>query len=184
MAPGPETGRRHTGTRAAPSTRCVARQNGGSDPPGASGDQGGCSAWRIPGATRARGARFRRWVKPMLPKPGNESPVYLDNGLIRRPGPTYTVQRWLTPSSGTSMARPSKTPSGSGDGRARRGITGQLHGIFDLSPEAQAGLSRLRQIGANSRPCSGLGSLLSGLWRRERVPGCRVPVLDTPVPGL
>ena len=29
----------------------------------------------IPGVTRARGARFRRWVKPMLPKPGNESPA-------------------------------------------------------------------------------------------------------------
>ena len=85
----------------------------------------------IPGVTRARGARFRRWVKPMLPKPGNESPAYMDNGLIRRPGSRYTVQRWLTRSSATSMARPSKTPSD--DGRARRSIPCQRHGIFGLS---------------------------------------------------
>jgi hypothetical protein len=40
----------------------------------------------IPGVARARGARFRRWVEPMLPEPDNESPADLDKDLIRRSG--------------------------------------------------------------------------------------------------
>jgi hypothetical protein len=39
----------------------------------------------IPGVAHARGARFRRWVEPMLPEPDNESPADLDTDLIRRP---------------------------------------------------------------------------------------------------
>jgi hypothetical protein len=41
----------------------------------------------IPGVARAREARFRRWVEPMLPEPGHESPAHLEKDLIRRPGP-------------------------------------------------------------------------------------------------
>jgi len=39
----------------------------------------------IPGVARARGARFRRWVEPMLPEP-DQSPADLEKDLIRRPG--------------------------------------------------------------------------------------------------
>jgi hypothetical protein len=41
----------------------------------------------IPGVTRARAARFRRWVEPMLPASDDESPADLEKDLIRRPGP-------------------------------------------------------------------------------------------------
>jgi len=40
----------------------------------------------IPGVARARGARFRRWVEPMLPERDNESPADLDKVLIRKSG--------------------------------------------------------------------------------------------------
>ncbi len=41
----------------------------------------------IPGVARARGARLRRWVEPMLPTSNGESPADLEKDLIRRPGP-------------------------------------------------------------------------------------------------
>jgi hypothetical protein len=41
----------------------------------------------IPGVARARGARFRRWVEPILPTSDGESPADLEKDLIRRPGP-------------------------------------------------------------------------------------------------
>jgi hypothetical protein len=39
----------------------------------------------IPGVTRARSARSRRRVEPMLPESGDESPVDLEKDLIRKP---------------------------------------------------------------------------------------------------
>jgi hypothetical protein len=41
----------------------------------------------IPGVARARGARLRRWVEPMLPASDDESRADLEKDLIRRPGP-------------------------------------------------------------------------------------------------
>jgi len=41
----------------------------------------------IPGVARARGARFRRWVVPMLSEPDDESSADREKDLIRRPGP-------------------------------------------------------------------------------------------------
>jgi hypothetical protein len=41
----------------------------------------------IPGVSRARSARLRRWVEPMLPASNGKSPADLEKDLIRRPGP-------------------------------------------------------------------------------------------------
>jgi hypothetical protein len=40
----------------------------------------------IPGVARTRGARFRRWVEPMLTEPDNESGAAPETNLVRRPG--------------------------------------------------------------------------------------------------
>jgi hypothetical protein len=39
----------------------------------------------IPGVARTRGARFRRWVVPVLPERDDESPADVEKHLIRRP---------------------------------------------------------------------------------------------------
>jgi hypothetical protein len=40
----------------------------------------------IPGVSRARGARFRRWVEPMLTEADNESVADLEKDLVGRHG--------------------------------------------------------------------------------------------------
>jgi hypothetical protein len=39
----------------------------------------------IPGVARTRGARFRRWVVPVLPEPGDGPRADAEHDLIRRP---------------------------------------------------------------------------------------------------